>query len=276
MCPLWRLAPAARRVAGCPRITLAWARRDGRGQSLTELSLAMPIVLLFLLGAVNLGLALRSQTSLSQATQQAAQYLIHHPSVNCTSASTCAAADASVVQNYLAVNGYPNAAANVSFSQTTTQTSTQSLLATIGVTSSFPVVMPLANLINSGPLHNGSVTLGASADTIMATPAPTNLQVAALPGVGFHLSWQAPVTLAGVPVSSYHIYWFGTLVAPNSPATSPSYNSGTQTWSYDDDCQINPSTPACSTTGSPLTYAYGVTAVQNNGLESPAVTKVSP
>lgn len=79
----------------------------------------------------------------------------------------------------------------------------------------------------------------------------------------------------GYPLS-YKIYWFGNPITPNTPATTPIYNAATQTYSYDDQCLINSSTPACNPAGTSPTYAYGVTAVQNNGMESPAVTKVGP
>lgn len=234
----------------------------------------MPIVTILLLGAINLGLALRSQAALTQVAQQAAQYLIHHPVVYPTACGTqtltqCTAAEVSA---YLAAYGYSGSTVTVTFSQTSTLS--QSLLASIQVAYPFPVVMPLADSLNVGPLHNGTITLSAGANTIMATPAPTNLAVTTLSdNTGFHLTWNAPANPAGIPLS-YKVYWYGNPITANTPSTSPSFDPNAGTWSYDDHCVVNQPKPACSL-GTPPIYAYGVTAEQNNGLESPAITAVS-
>ncbi len=264
-------------LIGALRTRRTRLRRDQNGQSLTELALTLPIVTLFLLGAVNLGLALRAHTSLTQATQQAAQFLIHHP-VNYPGAcgsQTLEQCTANEVQTFLAANGFANTSASVSFTQTSS--TSQSLLATISVSSPFPVTMLMVGLLNVGPLHNGSLTLVSSANTIMATPPPTNLRVTSLQdqkGAGFTLTWRPAPNPAAVPLT-YRLYWFGVPYTITSPSTPPVYDSGLNTWTFKDYCVTTGSSPACGT-GLPPTYAYGVTSVQNNGLESPAVTAVSP
>src|SRR5689334_21242865 len=50
-----------------------------KGQSLVELALVMPPVMMLLLIAANVGLALQAHDRLAQATQQAVQIFLHHP-----------------------------------------------------------------------------------------------------------------------------------------------------------------------------------------------------
>ena len=82
MAKLAAFAPVVGACRRAPRRTLHSLRRPvavKQGQSLTELALLLPILLLSLLGAGNLGFALQQQTSLTQVTQQAAQYLLANP-----------------------------------------------------------------------------------------------------------------------------------------------------------------------------------------------------
>jgi Flp pilus assembly protein TadG len=53
--------------------------REQSGQSLVEFALILPILCIVLLGLTNLGLAIRARLQLAQVSQQAAQYLVHHP-----------------------------------------------------------------------------------------------------------------------------------------------------------------------------------------------------
>jgi hypothetical protein len=62
--------------------TTRQTRRSEKGQSLVELALVLPIFILLLMAAGEYGLTLREQGALTQALQQAAQYLAYHPAIS--------------------------------------------------------------------------------------------------------------------------------------------------------------------------------------------------
>src|SRR5229473_1867662 len=98
------------RASGLRTILRRWPMHTGattqQGQSLTELALTMPIVLSLALIAGNMGLALRTHISLTQATQQETQILLHHPEAT-------SAAYAADVASYLSNHGFANAVVTV-------------------------------------------------------------------------------------------------------------------------------------------------------------------
>ncbi len=261
--PIRRIARAALRLEGCLKGTRSRFHGGRKGQSLTELALALPILLLFLLGAINLGLALRAQTSLTQATQQAAQYLMNHPPATCTSGGTndpCIEADA-IVSTYLK-NGFDGASAQVSFSLT----AQGSALAHVNASYSFPVIMPIADKLNAGPLHNGFVSIGTNADTIMATPPPTNLtgKYSGDSGGSFRFTRTAPVNPTGAQLSYQLVFDLGDGSGSTSLLSQPYHSTNATVLCTDLPAQDQ--TYCNSSTGNPMPFR--VSAVQNNGLAS--------
>src|SRR5262249_29735929 len=75
----WKSTIGKHCARGRPRYLEAALPEARGGQSLVELALILPILLIIMLGALNLGLAIRAQLQLAQLSQQAAQYLVHHP-----------------------------------------------------------------------------------------------------------------------------------------------------------------------------------------------------
>jgi hypothetical protein len=231
------------------------------GQSLVELVLLVPIVVLALLGVANLGLAVRAQTDLAQVTQQGAQYLFRHP---VTSPSSCTASftqysactDAALA-SYLDNAGFPNSTVTTTFGST----STGVLYETFSVSYGFALYMPVWSPINVGALHGNIVDLGAEETTIAATGSPMNITATRGPGQ-VQVSWTAPqplgMTTPAVPLTlTYRLY--GQL--PNYDQNglnllTTSALSGTAT--------------ITDTTSAQIT----MTAVLPNGLESPSSAPV--
>lgn len=273
------LAPVVGACGRVPRRTLHSLRRPAavkQGQSLTELALLLPILLLSLLGAGNLGFALQQQTALTQAAQQAAQYLLQNPApITCglttNNYQTCTE---NQVASYLNAHGYSCSSKDggayitscyvtVTFS-TSVVGSQYDLLGTINVTDQFPLAVPMPSKLN-GWLNGSPCAVGggrcfplnAQVVTILPTDAPTNVTVASS-GSGFLVSWAAPsvTTLPGVSAAftsslSYRVYsWTSPTLLPNS-------------FSYTDPC-----TQLCRNSGGHTYYSYTVTAVQTNGMES--------
>ncbi|HWE63321.1 MAG TPA: TadE/TadG family type IV pilus assembly protein, partial [Chloroflexota bacterium] len=156
-----------------------------QGQSLTELAVLTPILVLSVLGAVNLGLALQAHTALAQATQQAAQYLLnHHASTSCgLSTNTYQSCTEKQVADYLSTHAFSCAAADggsttsactvtVTFG-TMTVGGQYELIGTISVKDQFSLAVPIPGQLNSGPLHGNSITLNAQVATVLPTDAPT-------------------------------------------------------------------------------------------------------
>jgi hypothetical protein len=261
--PIRRIARAALRLEGCLKGTRSRFHGGRKGQSLTELALALPILLLFLLGAINLGLALRAQTSLTQATQQAAQYLMNHPPATCTSGGTndpCIEADA-IVSTYLK-NGFDGASAQVSFSLT----AQGNALAHVNASYSFPVIMPIADKLNAGPLRNGFVTIGANADTIMATAPPPSLSghYSDDDGGSIRFTWTAPTNPAGVIPHYQLVFDLGD--GSGSTSLLPSNYTSTNFTIHCIDLPSQDQGFCNSSPGNPMPFR--ISAVQKNGLAS--------
>jgi hypothetical protein len=223
------------------------------GQSLTELAFLVPIVVLVLLGIANLGLAVRAQTNLAQATQQGAQYLFRHPATNpatCTASlgqySLCT--DAALTA-YLADAGFPNSQVNTTFGTT----SSGVLDETFAVTYTFTLYMPIWSRINVGALHGNAVDLGAQVTTIAATTAPLSA-TAIRPSGGSQitLTFYAPQPALATPLSL--TYTIGTIpVTVVTPIGTPT--PGQVTGCYDDG----------------TSQTIYLTAVQKNGLGSASI-----
>lgn len=171
--PLW---PLVRAGGSPPRARLCRLRpADQAGQSLTELVLFLPILILGVLGAVSLGLALRAHTQLTQTTQQAAQFLFEHPTTSDCASSftaltyhTCAE---TIVTKYLQAHGFadcasPTCTVTVSFGVTKSGV----LEDTITVSYPYKLLTPLPKQLNSGALHGSSLTLSVTETTLAALP----------------------------------------------------------------------------------------------------------
>jgi hypothetical protein len=125
--------------------------------------------------------------------------------------------------------------------------------------------MPIADKLNAGPLHNGFVSIGTNADTIMATPPPTNLTGTysnSLSSFIFH--WTAPVNPASAPVSYQLVFDLGDGSGSTSLLTQPYLLTGAVV-----PCAklpVQDQTYCNSSAGNPIPFR--VSAVQNNGLAS--------
>jgi hypothetical protein len=210
-----------------------------QGQSLVELALLLPILLLVLLGAVNLGLILHTDTALAQVTQQATSYLLAHPAdPNSTipvidpsnqSAQHCsddyAFCTELVVANYLNAHGYSckpliaSASCNVGVQFSLTNSGVQ--MDTLTVSEPATLIVPYPSW-----LHVGS--LSATASTIAATALWSNPHVS---GSSIQWTWALPFA-AGTPITiSYGLEEVNTgtptAVAVTNGATATIPCSGT-------------------------------------------------
>jgi Flp pilus assembly protein TadG len=295
-----QLIRKVRQVRAHP-VTTFCARRAEQGQGLIERALVMPIVALLLLAAGEFGMALHQQTTLEQATQQAAQYLEHHPAVSTSSACTrylqppsspmndtaYSQCTADIITSYLNAHGFPANAVSVSVTFSSANNQQED---TITVTYPYQIILPIIDRINlcQGSNRNGvtyptgSLCLGARISTIAAVEALSAPTVSKGSGGTYNpavISWTPPYDPAGVTLQ-YNVYshpceCVADLTAtPNSVITTSSTSS---TVTVVDQC-----TPvACD----PNHYYYEVTAVQPEtvsganaavGLESPRTGVAGP
>lgn len=168
-------------------------RAAHQGQSLVELALLLPILLLVLLGAVNLGMILHTDTELAQITQQAASYLLAHPA-DATSqvpGSTAHCGDSTaeyayctdlVAANYLSARGYScqplDTTSSCSVQVRIGLTSDEVQLDTLTVSEPGSLIVPYPSW-----LHVGS--LSATASTIASAAVWSSVQVS-----GTTIQWQ--------------------------------------------------------------------------------------
>jgi Flp pilus assembly protein TadG len=281
------------RVVGAWRERLCRATLDFRrpvaeqqGQSMTELAMLTPLLVLGVLGTANLGLALHAHTGLAQVTQQAAQYLLQHPaSSTCgLSTNTYQSCTEKQVADYLSAHGFVCSAADgggtlgpttcrvtVTFNTMTVDpvSGQQELIATITVTYPYSLVMPIPAALNSGPLHGNTITLNAQVATIVAADAPTAVTVTPITSgqglQGYKVSWSAPYWATHASPSSaslqYRVYSHGIpLTGDGGLISGPPYL---------DYCGPAPSAgPQSAVACAADNYSYQVTAVQPNGMES--------
>lgn len=257
--PSWsRLPHRPRRSARLPRTGIIPPEQSG--QSLVELVLLVPIVVLALLGIANLGLAVRAQTDLAQVTQQAAQYAFLHPATapSCTAATaqyvTCTEAE---VATYLAGAGFANSAVTTAFTSTTTGV----LALTISVSYPFVLYMPIWSGVSVGALHGNVVSLGARVTTIAATTPPLNI-TATRAGNQVQVNWSAPqplgLTSPAVPLTmTYRLY-----------GQAPSDQGGV-------DLRTTKAPTGTASLSDGTSAQITMTAVLPNGLESPASAVVT-
>jgi hypothetical protein len=178
-----------------------------QGQSLAELSVVLPVLLLFLLGATNLGLALQAHMRLTQAVQQAVQLLSYNYSSESAgtypdSTGTCGTSSTTFksttpyntssphcfsfdVASYLYYHGFSDISNATITSTTSTDTVCQMVSGSTAVTSQvtvihvsvdypYTLVIPAFGGFNLGALQNGKVHLGATASTVeVSTTGPT-------------------------------------------------------------------------------------------------------
>ena len=267
-------------------ITIDAGRAGARsGQSLVELTLLLPVLLIVVLGAVNVGLAIRAQTQLAQVAQQAAQYLVHHPDY----------ADTTNGKLLAYVNSLSSVQLNVASLTVTVGTSTITVSSspvavqedTVHISYAFPVLFPLAGALSVGALHDGSLSLGATASTIAATDPPS-IAVSRNAVSGRHtISLTPPPTARAVGVIPYTYCIYRVYTAADSVTYTSTIN----------DAGGANTAPACSTparstnpsyvdqtpyanlvpplpAGTP-TVIYYASAVQQNLLESPRSTPVA-
>src|SRR5579885_3681475 len=91
---------------------------EQKGQSLTELAIFTPIMTMLVLIASNVGLAVHAHITLTQATQQAAQYLLNHPADTSSCAtpvqvSCVESVTAAEMASYLDGDGFHNTTVTV-------------------------------------------------------------------------------------------------------------------------------------------------------------------
>jgi hypothetical protein len=229
-------------------------------------------------------MALHEDTLLAQATQQAAQYLEHHPAGSISSACTkygtpmnntsYGECTADIITSYLNAHGFPATAvsASVTFSSTNNQQ-----VDTITVTYPYQIILPIVDQINLCQGNNpngvayppGSLCLGARVSTVAAVEAPSGLTVSKGSGGTYNpavIAWIAPYNPAGVTLQ-YNVYSHPCECDADLTAT-PNLQ-GTSGTSATDTC----APVACD----PNHYYYEVTAVQPEtnggsagiGVESP-------
>ena len=258
------------------------------GQSLVELALFIPILLIVLLGAVNVGLAIHAQTQLAQVTQQAAQYLVHHPDYADTS-------NGKLLAYINSLSGYDLSGSQLNCGTKLTVALSSSAIGpdskpvqedTVHISYAYPVLFPMAGALSVGGLHAGSLCLGATASTIAATDPPS-IAISTATGSMHTINLTPPPTAAAVGVSPYTYCVYRTYTDVNgTPDTSTINDAGGAN-----------SAPACSTpvssanpsyvdqtpyanlvpplpAGTP-TVTYYASAVQQNLLESPHSTPVA-
>jgi Flp pilus assembly protein TadG len=192
-------------------------KRAESGQSLVEFALLLPIMLLVLLGAVNLGLAIRAQLQLAQVTQQAAQYLVHHPFAGDPSTSCDIPPDTTL--RYCTLVAYMNGLSSyhlnpleVSLTVGTSSipvASTTSLVQqdTISVHYPFPLIFPMIGALSVGMLSNGSINLGATASTVAGSHAVGSLTVCAVESNSCPDLPYVPAGTTGANPGTHEIYW---------------------------------------------------------------------
>ena len=229
-------------------------RGTGQGQSLVDLALVLPIFLLTMLGVASLGMALYQQTSLSQTTQQAAQYLVEHPittdshcSASAIGTSGYAPCAQNIVANYLASHNTAGAQVSVSFSVTASGV----LMDTIAVSKKVAVPVPLPAMINSGPLHGSSIWVSATTSTIAAIPL-----------------WKTPGPASSCPVVHPTIVWTAYNPA-TSPLTATVSISGTQTavnWSVKGPKSSTITESCTGSSPSPENSTYQLSIAEQDGL----------
>ena len=269
------------------------------GQSFVEFALALPVVLIIIIGTLNLGLAIRAQLQLAQVAQQAAQYLVHHPDY---------ADPDPVTGNYTKLLTYINSlssyqltpleinlTAGTSLIQVTGGYTATVQQDTVTINYPFRLIMPLAGKLAVGSLNNGTLGLGAKASTVAAShpvsgvsvcgPSPSTACSPTLsPSYAHKITWTPPVeaTSIGLPL------WY---------CIDRTYQDANSTPAFHDDIIFNaPSFPAVNGLGcitgtasgsqlyfiDPTNYTsaninqqqglfYTITTIQRNGLQSPPV-----
>lgn len=161
--------PATPSPRRCRALLRVWTQGAQQGQSLTELALVMPILLIVILIAANFGLALRTSTDLAQIDQQAAQHLLHHPA-DATGAALAAYLNGTVSLSLQASDfSFTYQAAGNDEKGSGTPTTQQ---VSVKLTHGFPFIVPLVGLLRVGPFSGNSLTMGTVATSIAATPAP--------------------------------------------------------------------------------------------------------
>jgi len=78
-------------------MTSAWARADA-GQSLVEMALMMPMLLLLLIGTIDAGIAVNSYVTVTNASREATQYAIQHPTAAPAAIASAAVARSAPLQ----------------------------------------------------------------------------------------------------------------------------------------------------------------------------------
>lgn len=158
------------------RACAGWTPRleEKSGQSLTELALIMPLCMITIAVAADMGLALREQTTLTQRVQQAAEHVMHHP----------ADATAGWFASYLSTLGPDTINAGevsisyqaVGLDPSTNQPTAQQAI--IRIAHPFPLVAPVGKVFKLASIQGNTVSLGTNASIIAATQAPASFTVA--------------------------------------------------------------------------------------------------
>jgi Flp pilus assembly protein TadG len=150
-------------------------KRAKSGQSLVEFALLLPVLLIAMLGALNLGLGIRAQLQLAQVSQQAAQFLVHHPAYGDPDLPLTNPPTYSRLVAYMnSLSTYQLSPLEVSLSPKTSLVQTGSYTATVQqdtvqVSYPFSLIIPMVGKLSVGLLNSGSINLGATASTIAAT-----------------------------------------------------------------------------------------------------------
>jgi Flp pilus assembly protein TadG len=155
--------------------SLGASKRAESGQSMVEFALILPIILIVMLGVANLGLAIRGQLQLAQVSQEAAQYLVHHPSWAEPDTPLTNPPTYSKLVNYMnTLSSYQLTPLEVHLTVGSSTVLTSTVQQdTVTINYPFPLIFPMVGKLSVGTLHGGTVKLGATASTIAETHPPS-------------------------------------------------------------------------------------------------------
>jgi hypothetical protein len=210
-----------------------------QGQSLVELAILLPVLLILLLGATDLAQVLSTEVHLEDAAHEAALNLVTTPSLS----------NAAALASYLQSS---SGLAPISAGTTYSVSGDGADQVVITATYNYPLLMPGLRNLQLGAIGNGKLKVTVSASGIAATSSPSLSY-----NSGTKQFAVSPATDGTVPAGlalTCRLYKNGSSVASSSCSTGTPFQ-----W-----------TDTYTTTAS-----YTATTTQVNGLESPGSTSVT-